>query len=163
MPRVYLALGTNLGDREENLRRALEILGTKVSIVERSPIYETEPWGIAEQPRFLNIVVSGQTDLTPTDLLAWLKSIERAMGRTHGIRYGPRLIDLDILFYQNAQIRTNELVVPHPRMAERRFVLVPLADIAPDLLHPTLGVSIRELLRRLPEDDSVKPYNPPRQ
>ncbi len=158
---VYLALGTNLGDREENLRRALRYLGAMVIIRDRSPIYETEPWGIADQPRFLNMVVSGETGLTPHELLELLKSIERAMGRTQGIRYGPRVIDLDILFYDDLLITTVDLVVPHPHLAERRFVLVPLADIAPDLVHPELGASIRALKTRLPEDDSVKPYIPP--
>jgi 2-amino-4-hydroxy-6-hydroxymethyldihydropteridine diphosphokinase len=134
-----------------------------VKIGERSRTYETEPWGIADQPHFLNMVVSGETDLEPLALLRFLKGIERAMGRTRGIRYGPRVIDLDILFYEDRVINNEDLVVPHPRLAERRFVLVPLADIAPSWIHPALGGTIRELLSRLPDDGSVKRYEPANQ
>jgi 2-amino-4-hydroxy-6-hydroxymethyldihydropteridine diphosphokinase len=163
MATVYIALGTNLGDRKANLESALGHLSMHVRIRDRSPIYETEPWGIADQPRFLNMVVSGESDLEPPALLRFLKGIERTMGRTGGIRYGPRLIDLDILFYDGRVIDKEDLLVPHPRLAERRFVLVPLADIAPALVHPALGASVREMLSRLPDDGSVKPYNPPNQ
>ncbi len=158
MPTIYLALGTNLGDREQNLRQALARLDAQVKINARSRVYETEPWGVTEQPRFLNMVVVGETELDAPALLQFLKTIERELGRTAGIRYGPRVIDLDILFYDRDLIRTPDLIVPHPRLAERRFVLVPLADLAPDLTHPQLGVSVRELLARLPDDASVKLY-----
>ncbi len=158
MPKVYLALGTNLGDRAENLRQALVHLAAQVSIDTRSQIYETEPWGVTEQPRFLNMVVAGETQLDAPELLHFLKTIERELGRTPGVRYGPRVIDLDILLYDDDLVRTPDLIVPHPRLAERRFVLVPLADLAPDLIHPELGISVRELLARLPDDESVKPY-----
>jgi 2-amino-4-hydroxy-6-hydroxymethyldihydropteridine diphosphokinase len=161
MAMVYLALGTNLGDREENLRAALEHLDAKVKIKDRSPIYETEPWGLVDQPRFLNMVVSGETTLDPHALMHFLKDIERTMGRTPGIRYGPRVIDLDLLLYDDVIVTTDDLIVPHARMFERRFVLVPLADIAPDRVHPLLGESVRVLLARLPDDASVKPYISP--
>ncbi len=157
---VYLALGTNLGDREQNLRAALARLETQVKITGRSPIYETKPWGVADQPDFLNMVIAGMTHLDAHALLRFIKNSERELGRTPGVRYGPRVIDLDILLYDEAVIHRPDLEVPHPRLAERRFVLVPLADLAPDLIHPTLGVSIRTLLARLPEDASVQLYKP---
>jgi 2-amino-4-hydroxy-6-hydroxymethyldihydropteridine diphosphokinase len=163
MAEVYIALGTNLGDREANLSSALAELGGRVHIGKRSPVYQTEPWGVTEQPRFLNMVVSGETDLPPEELLHFLKGIERGIGRTGGIRYGPRVIDLDVLFYGDDIIEDKELVIPHPRIAERRFVLVPLADIAASFVHPVLGATVRDLLARSPDDGSVIPYNPPSQ
>ncbi len=155
---VYLALGTNLGDREENLREAEQRLGAAATITGRSSIYETEPWGVADQPWFLNEVVRGETRLTPQELLAVVKTIEQEMGRAPSVRYGPRLIDLDILFYDDRIIRSPGLEVPHPRLAERRFVLVPLEELAPELVHPESGLTIRELLAALPADSSVRPY-----
>ncbi len=150
MPVVYLALGSNLGEREANLRQALDQLGMRVHLTTQSPIYETEPWGVTAQPRFLNLAVAGETDLGPHELLQFLKQIEQAMGRVPTVRYGPRLIDLDILFYDNVILESPDLTIPHPRLAERRFVLEPLADIAPDLVHPQLGLTMGELLARLP-------------
>ncbi len=158
MPIVYLALGTNLGDRAENLRQAIERLGAQVKLTARSKIYETEPWGVTDQPRFLNQVVMGEIRLDAPGLLRFLKGIEQDLGRTPDIRYGPRVIDLDILFYDHDIIRTPDLIVPHPRLAERRFVLVPLAGLAPGFIHPELGMPIQDLLARLPDDASVQPY-----
>ncbi len=161
MTTVYIALGTNLGDRERNLERALERLGTRVHITCRSTVYETEPWGVTDQPRFLNMVVEADTELEAEGLLAFIKDVERELGRTPGPRYGPRVLDLDILLYGSERMATEDLVVPHPRLAERRFVLVPLTELAPDLMVPGLGASARELLSRLPDDESVRTYKSP--
>ena len=155
---VYLALGTNLGDREKNLREAIAHLSPQVTVTRESPVYETEPWGMQDQPRFLNMVVEGETALEPHALLDFLKRLERELGRTEGVRYGPRVIDLDILLYDDLVLSRDDLKIPHPRLAERRFVLVPLAAIAPDLLHPIEGVSIRALLARRADDHRVRLY-----
>lgn len=156
MANVYVALGTNLGDRQANLQTALDRLGAVVTIRMVSPVYETEPWGVTDQPKFLNMAVVGETALEPDALLAALKRIEGDMGRTETVRYGPRVIDLDILFYDDRVVHNAQLEIPHPRLAERRFVLAPLADIAPDFKHPVLGLSVRELLGRLPDEGDVR-------
>src|SRR5262245_25603058 len=132
---VYLGLGANLGDRQASLAEALQSLRSHVQIERVSPVYETEPMHVADQPRFLNLAVKGVTSLEPADLLAVVKRIEARMGRRPGERYGPRPIDIDILFYGDRVVHTEALDVPHPRVAERGFVLVPLHDIAPDLRH----------------------------
>lgn len=146
MPTVYLALGANLGDRLANLRAVLAVLPPNVELLAQSPIYETPPWGVTDQPAFLNMVVRGQTQLPPHELLKQLKSLETTLGRIPGIRYGPRLIDIDILFYDDLLLDTPELTIPHPRLHERAFVLVPLADLEPALIHPGMGKSVRALL-----------------
>jgi len=133
---VYLALGANLGDRRYNLRAAVARLRADVLVDRMSAVYETEPAYVLDQPRFLNMALRGRTALEPAALLAVLKQIERGLGRAIGPRFGPRLIDLDILLYDDLVIATAELTIPHPRMAERPFVLVPLAEIAPDLTPP---------------------------
>jgi len=143
---VYLALGGNLGDRLASLRAALDALPPDVAVLAESRVYETPPWGYTDQPAFLNMAVKAQTSLSPQALLDYLKAIEARLGREKSLRWGPRLIDLDILFYDNLALDTPPLIIPHPRLHERGFVLAPLADIAPDLLHPTLGCSVRSLL-----------------
>lgn len=144
---VYLALGGNLGNRLENLRLARESLAPAVTRMEASKIYETPPWGFTDQPAFLNQVVRGETQLSPLELLTFLKGIETRLGRTATFRYGPRPIDMDILFYDDLVLEGDHLTLPHPRLAERGFVLVPLADLAPDLVHPVLGKTISELMQ----------------
>ncbi|MBF8282316.1 MAG: dihydropteroate synthase [Anaerolineales bacterium] len=149
MPLVYLALGSNLGDRAHNLRRALQALGEQLTLDAVSPCYETEPAYVLDQPRFYNLTCRAQTTLAPLDLLHHLKELETRLGREPTVRFGPRVIDLDILFYDDLVLDTPELTLPHPRLQERAFVLVPLADIAPDLVHPTLKLTIAELRDRL--------------
>lgn len=151
---IYLALGTNLGDRPANLRAALAALEPRVRIEAESRIYETPPWGFLDQPAFLNMALRAETDLSPADLLTFLKTLETDLGRAPTFRNGPRLIDIDILFYDDLVLDTPPLVIPHPRLHERDFVLVPLADIAPDFIHPLLHQSIRALLElRCPKSE----------
>jgi 2-amino-4-hydroxy-6-hydroxymethyldihydropteridine diphosphokinase len=146
---VYIALGTNLGERLSNLRAAIESLPPDVKVVAESHVYETPPWGYEDQPPFLNMVVKAKTDLEPEVLLKYLKGIEVELGREKSIRWGPRLIDLDILFYDDLVIDTPPLVIPHPRLHERAFVLVPLGDIALDFVHPVFHERVRELLAKV--------------
>jgi 2-amino-4-hydroxy-6-hydroxymethyldihydropteridine diphosphokinase len=145
---VYLALGSNLGDRAGNLRRALQTLSEQLTIDAVSPCYETEPAYVLDQPRFYNLACRAATDLAPLDLLHDLKRLETALGREPGLRFGPRVIDLDLLFYNDLILDSAELTLPHPRLHERAFVLVPLADIAPGLVHPVLGLTIAALRDR---------------
>lgn len=146
MPFVYLALGTNLGDRSANLRAAVAALPPKVEVSNESRIYETPPWGFENQPAFLNMAIKGRTNLEPQSLLRHLKELEVQLGREQSFRWGPRLIDIDILFYDDLVVDTLSLVIPHPRLQERAFVLVPLADLAPDLVHPILEKTVKEML-----------------
>ncbi len=143
---VYIALGSNVGDRAGNFRQAIDALAEFVSITRKSPIYETKPWGYQNQRDFLNQVVSGETGLTPLDLMQQLKTIEQDLGREKNFTNGPRVIDLDLLFYDNLIVETPTLSIPHPRMRGRAFVLCPLADLAPDLRHPIFKKTVRELL-----------------
>ena len=150
--KVYLGLGSNLGDREANLRHALELLGQSLSLERTSSLYDTDPWGYQDQPRFLNCVCEASTSLKPQALLALVKGVERAVGREPSFAAGPRLMDVDILFYGEQVVREPGLDIPHPRMEKRAFVLVPLAEIAPALLHPVLELKVVELLRKLMGD-----------
>jgi 2-amino-4-hydroxy-6-hydroxymethyldihydropteridine diphosphokinase len=142
---TYLGLGTNLGDRQANLKAAADGLTPHIKLLRLSSVYETEPWGYIDQPIFLNQVIEGETVLQPPDLLVFLKKLEVTLGRTATFLYGPRLIDIDILLYDQAVVNQPGLVIPHPRLAERAFALVPLAELAPELRHPSLGLTICEL------------------
>jgi 2-amino-4-hydroxy-6-hydroxymethyldihydropteridine diphosphokinase len=147
---AFLALGANVGDREGNLRDALRQLESEeLRVVQRSSLYETAPQEVLDQPWFLNAVVEVETSFFPLQLLARIRQIERDMGRRRVTPKGPRNIDIDILFYGRSVIATAELEVPHPRMAQRRFVLEPLAEIAPDFRHPVTGKTGKEMLAAL--------------
>src|SRR5512138_985479 len=146
MPLVYLALGSNIGERRDNLRRAVSALAPEVRVSAQSPIYETPAWGYEQQPPFLNMAVGAETALPPESLLAYVKRIETELGRTPSFHWGPRLIDIDILFYDDLVLNTPDLIIPHPRLHERAFVLVPLNDLAPGLVHPVLGQTVAGLL-----------------
>lgn len=147
---AYLALGSNVGDREANLRDAVKRLdGGEIRVTRRSSLYETAPQELLDQPWFLNAVVEIETGLFPMQLLTHIRKIEQEMGRRRIAPKGPRNIDIDILFYGRAIIAAAELEVPHPRMSQRRFVLEPLAEIAPDFRHPQTGKTAGEMLAAL--------------
>ena len=155
MTSVYLGLGTNLGDRKANLEAAIAAIGAFGRVLGRSRLYETAPVGVLDQPAFLNMALAVETDLDPHALLAELKSLEKRLGRVEGLRWGPRLIDLDILMYGDRVVTGEMLEIPHPRLTERRFALAPLADLAVELFHPVTGKSIADHLADLPADDDV--------
>ena len=147
MKKVYLSLGSNLGDRETNLRRALELLASpEVNVTRVSSTYETEPRDLRNQPWFLNIVAEIETTLFPLQLLGRIQKIEKELGRQRVVDKGPRTLDIDIVLFGNSVIEMPRLQVPHPRMQDRRFVLEPLAELAPELSHPLTRRSIREML-----------------
>ena len=152
---VYLGLGSNLGNRGANLDRALEFLSQRLPVEKISSVYETEPIGNVEQPRFLNLVCQVSTRLAPMELLILAKGIESKLGRSSGKVNAPRPIDIDILFYGDQVVETPKAVIPHPRLVERAFVLVPLVEIAPDLVHPVSGKTVKELLAGLKEKQGV--------
>jgi len=155
MPIIYLALGTNLGHRRQNLQDALQQLPPTVTITTISRLYETKAAYVEDQPDFLNMVLKGQTELSPAMLLAYLKTLEIKIGRQKTFRYGPRQLDLDILFYDDVVLDTPGLQIPHPRLAERGFVLHPLHDVASDFQHPILGKTIQQLVGELPSEDGI--------
>jgi len=148
MHQVFLGIGTNLGDRRENLTKTIFYLKRLLGEVRSfSSIYETKSWGVANQPNYLNMVVAIQTYQTPQNTLATILAIEQLMGRQRAIKWGSRLIDIDLLFYDDLRVETHNLKIPHPYIPERNFVLVPLNEIAPDFVHPTLMVSVTAMLQ----------------
>ncbi len=153
---AYIGIGSNLGDREFNCKQAISLLRQKGTTVSKeSSLYETKPWGVRDQPLFLNIAIEIETDLKPFELLRTLKDIEKEMGREETFLWGPRIIDLDILLYDNNIVDEKGLRIPHPHMQDREFVLRPLCEIAGDVTHPLLLLSIEELLRRLKSTENM--------
>jgi 2-amino-4-hydroxy-6-hydroxymethyldihydropteridine diphosphokinase len=156
MAKAYIGLGSNLGDRMATLRTAVRRLETLGRITGVSSVYETEPVGYLDQPRFLNAVVALETALTPADLLGALLGIERDLGRSRSFANAPRTLDLDLLLVDDVIAHSPELILPHPRLHQRAFVLVPLAEIVPGVVHPGSGQTVWELLRALPDRDGVE-------
>ncbi|HEY60357.1 MAG TPA: 2-amino-4-hydroxy-6-hydroxymethyldihydropteridine diphosphokinase [Anaerolineae bacterium] len=142
---ILLSMGSNLGNRYENLQTAVSELQGFSKIIRRSSIYDTVPWGYLDQPHFLNQAIAIQTKLKPLELLIQLKGIEKKIGRQNTFRYGPRILDIDILFFNDLIKKTPELTIPHPSLHERAFVLIPLVEIAPDFYHPVFKKTVREL------------------
>lgn len=158
---VYLGIGSNLEDRKGNLLKGLTLLSRDIRITGISSVYETEPWGYTDQPSFLNCVCVGTTGLTPIEVLLAIKETELSLGREPTFPWGPRIFDADILFYGQAVVDCPDLRVPHPRLKERAFVLVPLAEIAAAYLHPTEKLTVQELLNQVEGKDGVRLIEPP--
>ena len=158
MKRVFLGLGTNLGDREKNLEQALDKIAEVIGIiVSRSSVYETEPWGFQSSDQFLNMVIGVDTNLKPSGLLGRLLMIESLLGRLRdGKQYSSRIIDIDILLYGRQKVDTLSLKIPHPRMHERKFVLIPLCEIAPRTVHPVFGKTMTKLLKECEDAGKIK-------
>lgn len=160
---VFLGLGTNLGDRTGNLNTALKLLPEKgLKILAVSGIYETAAWGFTDQPDFLNLCLQARTDLNPGDLLDTLKILEKEIGRKESFHWGPRLIDIDILYYNNQIISEDNIRIPHPGIAQRDFVLAPLTEIAPDFINPLNHLSSSQMLENLPAN-SARVFSPAKQ
>ena len=150
MPKIYIGVGSNLGSREENCRKAIELFSQHgIRVVKSSSMIETEPWGVEKQPKFINMVVEAETVLVPEELLKALEKIESDLGRRPAERWSPRIIDLDVLFYDDLVMKTTDLEIPHPGIKDRDFVLKPLVEIAPDVMHPVLKKSVSELLNEM--------------
>jgi 2-amino-4-hydroxy-6-hydroxymethyldihydropteridine diphosphokinase len=157
MTTAYLSLGSNIGDRAANIARVIAALPAHgVRVIKQSRLYETEPVEMREQDWFLNGVIKVQTELQPQELMAALLGVEQSMGRQRVMPKGPRIIDLDILLFGSVILKQPQLEIPHPRLAERRFVLVPFAEIAPNVMHPVFGKTIRELLEITPDKSEVR-------
>lgn len=152
MTTVYLALGANVGDRAKNIEDAILLLSNKVQITKRASIYESRAVGFENQDNFFNTALKGTTELSPAELLTFVKDIENQVGRVDRFHWGPREIDIDILLFGDTPYKDIILEIPHPHMAERDFVLIPLAEIAPSAMHPLLGKTILELANSLPEN-----------
>jgi len=147
---VYIGIGSNLGDRQKSCLRAIELLQERgIVVTKKSSLYETEPWGYKDQPQFINMAIEGETEFNPKELLMVLKNIEREIGREESLRWGPRKVDLDILLFDTIILTEGSLEIPHPLLHKRDFVLKPLCEIASDIHHPLLKMSISDLLQQL--------------
>tara|TARA_Y100000310_G_C20526154_1_gene736139 strand:+ start:542 stop:1030 length:489 start_codon:yes stop_codon:yes gene_type:complete len=158
---IYLGLGTNLSERKDNLEEAIRLLKEYVEPIRTSSIYETDPWGHTDQPDFLNCVLKASTELSPELLLKAVKKVEKEIGRKENFLYGPRLIDIDILFQEDQIVNQSDLTIPHAKIAERAFVLVPMNELEPKLNHPTLNVSIKELFNEVKDKGGVRLWGEP--
>jgi len=155
---VYLGLGSNIGDKEQQIKNAITFIGDCCKVIKESPLYLTEPVGLSDQDWFLNGVVEIETDINPKILLSKVKSIERKLGRKKTVKNGPRCIDIDILFYGDQVVQTKNLVIPHPLIQKRLFVLQPMKDLNPCFIHPVLHKTIKELYDEHPWSEIVTPY-----
>lgn len=155
MATVFLALGSNVGDSEKFIGQAIDLLAESVSNIFKAPLYQSKASGVTNQPIFLNTAVRGETTLSPTDLLKFVKSIEKTVGRIQRYRWGPREIDIDIIFYDDLVMKTDRLTIPHLLFAEREFVLQPVCDIDPDYIDPRSGLTIKTLLKKIPDDQRL--------
>jgi 2-amino-4-hydroxy-6-hydroxymethyldihydropteridine diphosphokinase len=155
---VYLGLGSNVGDRYQNLKQSLELISDRSDIMLLSSVYETEPVGFAAQPLFLNAVCCASTRLSPHELLTTIKAIEAKLGRRRSFPNAPRPIDIDILFYDNELINNPDLTIPHPRLAQRAFVLIPLVEINPDFIYPQTRKTVTELLSSIDNPQGVRKW-----
>jgi len=150
---VFISIGSNLGNRELNLNRSVSLLSGRYKILSASSIYETDPVGVKDQPDFLNAVIKIGTTMLPDCLLKFIKDIEAEMGREQKLRWGPRIIDLDIIYFGNLIVETPKLKIPHSHAHQRRFVMEPLCEIAPDLKHPVSGVDSKTILSEIKSDE----------
>jgi 2-amino-4-hydroxy-6-hydroxymethyldihydropteridine diphosphokinase len=147
---IYIGIGSNLGDKEGNCKTAIERLSKNgIAVKKISSPYRTKPWGVEDQPDFVNMAVKAETNINPSELLPILKTIEKEMGRQDGVHWGPRLIDLDLLFYDDLVFSCDELAIPHPLLHEREFVLLPMTEIAAEFVHPVLKATIKQLAGNL--------------
>jgi 2-amino-4-hydroxy-6-hydroxymethyldihydropteridine diphosphokinase len=153
MASVYLALGSNVGDSEHHIEQAIGLLGSALNNIQRAPVYRSRAVGFTDQADFLNTALSGETMLSPKKLLAFIKEVERKVGRKETFRWGPREIDIDIIFYDDLQQESGALTLPHPEFRKRDFVLQPLTDLNPDLLDPVTGQTVAQLLAKIPPED----------
>ncbi|HLG23706.1 MAG TPA: 2-amino-4-hydroxy-6-hydroxymethyldihydropteridine diphosphokinase [Candidatus Nanoarchaeia archaeon] len=158
MPQAFIGVGSNLGDKEQNIKKAVSEIKKISKTIKLSSLYKTEPVGFKEQDWFLNCALEIETKLAPADLLKSLKEIEKKMGREKTFKNGPRIIDLDMLFYGNTVLKNKTLKIPHPKIRERKFVLVPLNEIAPDFIHPKLKKKVNDLLKETKDKSEVELY-----